>query len=458
MKRVALLAVVAVIIFQCCFVFAGCGKEKEIKTTQNKALDVQDLNGYTFTIATLWPTIAWPSAGTTVYAQEVVQKKYDRLGKDYNVKVEMKALDPYYAIDEIRTAVLSGDKYADYIQLDYERYQGLIRGNLLRPLDDIMDLSQEKYFPLNTEAATYNGKQYGFEFLAPVPTGIFCVYNRTLIEDKLKLPSVSELVLNKKWTWDKFQEYAAACIADTDGDGTSDQFGYGTIDWGANNFEKPMIWANGGRIAVKGKDGKYSCGLLDDSVIETLNFIRKINYELKLNNPKNGVEGDSYQDYRAFLEGNVGFMFTSIDALSEISSKFKDDWGIAPVPMGPKAKDYTALSQGTLAWGMPISNKDYEKSVICMEALSAPVNASTNDDLNVYYDEIKNNYFSKDEDFKILQLIWDATEFDVANGMTEYGELANPINDCTRSNTSTPLVAMQEVFDKYSGYVNEYLN
>lgn len=71
-------------------------------------------------------------------------------------------------------------------------------------------------------------------------------FNLQMLQDN-NLEDPRELYKRGEWTWDKFIEYAKALTQDTDGDGTTDQFGY--CGFHQETFEQLMM-SNGANIAA----------------------------------------------------------------------------------------------------------------------------------------------------------------------------------------------------------------
>jgi len=83
---------------------------------------------------------------------------------------------------------------------------------------------------------------------------------REMLENE-KCEDPYDLVKSNNWTFAKFQEICKKVTKSLSG-GAVDQWGLTTVDWHANNFEKPMIFANGGTMIAKNNEGKYQFSLL----------------------------------------------------------------------------------------------------------------------------------------------------------------------------------------------------
>jgi hypothetical protein len=70
-------------------------------------------------------------------------------------------------------------------------------------------------------------------------------FNLQMLQDN-NLEDPRELVKRGEWTWDKFIEYAKVLTQDTDGDGTTDQYGYSGFH--QETFEQ-LLMSNGASIA-----------------------------------------------------------------------------------------------------------------------------------------------------------------------------------------------------------------
>lgn len=109
----------------------------------------------------------------------------------------------------------------------------------LYPLDTLLDsskaLSRGDLYPATLKAFTYNG---ALQCLPQNLSSPVIYYNKALFD------AAGIAYPKEGWTWDDFVTTARALTVDTDGDGTTDQFGFGTSVQAMRLA--PFVWQNGG--------------------------------------------------------------------------------------------------------------------------------------------------------------------------------------------------------------------
>jgi len=178
----------------------------------------------------------------------------------------------------------------------------------------------------------------------------FVVYNKTLFERE-GLPDLYELYLNNEWTWDKATEIAIKATQDTDGDGEIDQWGIvdarSTVLAVSNGASMTSVDENG-RVIFTGDDPAY---------IEALELQHHWWTELKVQMPTYG--STTLRD--TFITGKAAMhLGMTAHGLADILDMMTDEWGIVPLPMGPRADRYHWTVQALNTTLIPINAKDPE--------------------------------------------------------------------------------------------------
>lgn len=178
----------------------------------------------------------------------------------------------------------------------------------------------------------------------------FVVYNKTLFERE-GLPDLYELYLNNEWTWDKATEIAIKATQDIDGDGEIDQWGIvdarSTVLAVSNGASMTSVDENG-RVIFTGDDPAY---------IEALELQHHWWTELKVQMPTYG--STTLRD--TFINGKAAMhLGMTAHGLADILDMMTDEWGIVPLPMGPRADRYHWTVQALKTTLIPINAKDPE--------------------------------------------------------------------------------------------------
>ena len=433
---------------------SGAASTGGSEPTSSTAKEVVDLGGYTFTWATLWEWYNYPEAGKSDYG-DARRALYDEVQEKYKCKIEKVAIAADTFFDQVNTAVMSGDKFADFIEVDYQRYQVLNRTKSLMDLKTIegFDVNQEKFFKNHTDAYTNGNSVYGVQYqLAQRAYGSFMFYNKTLLKNE-GLEDPYELVKADNWTFAKFQELCKALTTSKSG-GEIDQWGVGVVDWHANNFEKPMIFANGGSIIRENSEGKLSFGLLDTAAQNALNYLHQLEYVDSVLVP---ADRDMVGTFNA---AQAGFFVGSVDHFEALNANFKEgyEWSLVPLPKGPDASDYQQMSVSSNNWVMLKNNTaDAKKAAIVFDAISEPIHGSLAADEDAYFEGLLYNTFGGDEHtVEMMKLCADKTVVDRSWGMSGADQIGAAIYACVRDTEYTPQAAMESISGVINGYIEGF--
>lgn len=419
---------------------------------------VQDLGGYEFTWATIWNWANYPEAGATEYGDKRLAR-YEEIEKKYNCKIKNVTLNAVSFSNELATSVAAGNKYYDFFELDYARFQTI--ASSLKPLNDLggINVNADKFNKKVNSITTKDGKVYGLCYdYQRMPVGYMLFYNKSLI-DANGLEDPYELVKSNNWTFAKFEEMCKKLTKRTDG-GEINQWGLAGIDWNAQSIELPFIFANGGSIIKKNDQDKWTFALLDNNAQEALNYLNKWFYTDKILTSSSGR--DLYAGFNKWLNGEVGFFVGTQDYLFSITgkdSKIKEDmeWGFVPLPIGPGADSYINMANDINCWSMMNSNADAEKAAIIFNAISEPVYSSYEEDKEEYFDAFKANRLQGDDKwFEMYNLCCDSVVADASWGMQGSDILGEAIYSCTRSVTKTPKAAMETIANNMEYWIGSF--
>ncbi len=195
----------------------------------------------------------------------------------------------------------------------------------LEPMDRYVDQwgYRDDFSPGLVESATLDGKLYG----APWYAGA-----RGLIYRK---DWFKEAGLEAPKTWDEFLQAAKVLTKDTDKDGKIDRYGFALQGNGRHTW-LPLIWQNGGEIAVR-KDGKWVSAIDQPAAVEALKWFTELLTRYKVT-PEASVTWGALEARQAFALGKAAMFIEGSWGLEPILKSNPDLEGKIGVAMMPRGK------------------------------------------------------------------------------------------------------------------------
>jgi hypothetical protein len=270
----------------------------------------------------------------SVSDEELAQKMFDALKnveEKYNVRIEYVNLT-YDGIQEsINTSVLAGKPDCDIYLTEPAFGIPAVANGYATDLSKVLPadadiLTDQNYLTtinINGIDGTYFMLPVGGE---SVPGSSYVLsFNKQMLDDA-GLENPNDLYARGEWTWDKWREYLLKLTKDTDGDGVTDVYGFGSrYDW---LFEY-LNMSNGTAVASTNKEN-----LSSKEVGETLDFIYNMYNVDHVANPWN--EDDWNYNQNAYVNGEVACWFEQAwiaDANKDAELSFEQIW--CPMPIGP---------------------------------------------------------------------------------------------------------------------------
>ena len=408
---------------------SGCGK-KNLR-------EPQDLEGFEFSWFSPWYWVNYPEDGASSYGDKRLAQ-YESVVKDYNMSgITNLEVSPEAMLTEIQKAALAGEKFADFIEVDYFTYQVLLINGSLQPLNEIegFDTTQEKFYKQYTDMFSRDGKVYGLQYQIPqLSAGSFVYFNKTLLENE-NMESPYDLYEKGEWTFAKFKEMLVKLTKPN-----QDQWGFSGVDWHGNNIEKPFIFANGGAVARRTEDGQVKFAMQENQALEALQYL----YDIETGNKTMLEVENADEGIKEFAAGKVAFWIGNIDNMGGINENMEDyEWGLVPIPKGPSATDYVQVDPVPRAWVMLNTNPDKVKAAIAFDAISDPVTGSVKDDEELYYSEFERRSLNKDSKaMEMYRLCVDKLTTDIG-WVQNMDQLTPFIEACVKENSQTPSAAME---------------
>jgi len=235
---------------------------------------------------------------------------------------------------------------ADVVLLNYRRYAAYAARGALEPLGPYLERST-----LLNQADFYQEAIQPFvwkEQLMCIPqnlSSLVVYYNR----DLFRAAGLADPA--RDWTWDDFLAAAQTLTRDTDSDGQTDQYGFGTE---VSIFRvAPFIWQNGGEL-VDNLEAPTRLTLDTPEARTALQWF--IDLQLRHKVVPDAVAEAAEDSESRFLNGRLGMFLNSRRGVPTYRTIEGFDWDVAPLPRG-------AQQAGILhadAYCMPVvsENKD----------------------------------------------------------------------------------------------------
>ncbi|MGE5586469.1 MAG: sugar ABC transporter substrate-binding protein [Bacillota bacterium] len=190
-----------------------------------------------------------------------------------------------------------------------------------------------EFVPALVESATLDSKLYGLPWYA----GNRCMIYR---KDWFEAAGIKEFPR----TWTEFIEVAKKLTKDLDGDGKVDRFGF-SVNGGSQHEFMPLIWMNGGEIAVKTDKG-WRSNVDSPEAIEAIRFFTDLYLKHKVS-PEGSITWSVLNSRKAFTTETLAVV---ID-LPLLVEKFQKDnpnlagkIGVAPIPYSKRPASFTGGS------------------------------------------------------------------------------------------------------------------
>lgn len=301
-------------------------------------------------------------ADSSVSDEELAQKHFDivkEVEDKYNVKIEFVNLTFTGVQESINTSVLAGTPDCDIYEVDLSWGIPAALNGFAANLEDFLPSDSDIFndqmvftqLDIGTDEGVYLFQTNHAEMV--LANTYMLAYNKQML-DEAGLEDPNALYERGEWTWDKWREYLLALTQDTDGDGVTDVYGYGSR-WDFLVYN--LLMSNGTGIAMSPEEN-----LSSPEVAEVLDFIYNLYNVDHVANPWNGDDFDYNQN--CYMDGRVAFW---IDA-AWISSANQDstlgfDVVWCPWPIGPSGDEATNkfknVSSGN-AWMIPVGVENPE--------------------------------------------------------------------------------------------------
>lgn len=396
--------------------------ETERSEIKDNLPDDFNLGGKVITILTRngnYRTLDIDGGGTTsgeVVSDAVYQRTLaveERLGFKFNV---IENADGYEVIGtQLSNTVNSGDDIYQIASISCNGTMGMSLDYIFQPVQDSMylDLDQPWWWKEAILEGSMDGKTVRYFFgdanLTAYNYSGAMLFNKALFENGIgSTDDFYQLVLDRKWTFDKMAEYAQQLRQDLNGNETVDIDDLHGLYLDTKEYIKFFEYATDLRRYTRGENG---LPIIDYDVDKATSILEKL-YGLIKNTP--GVYWDPAERSRrrdVFANGNAVFYATILgDAYNATIRNMSDPYGIIPYPMLDEAQgEYnTFIHNSSATFAIPITNKDPESSCAALEALCAESYRSV---IEVYFETgLKTKYSADSKSAQCIDIIRKVTK------------------------------------------------
>ncbi len=172
------------------------------------------------------------------------------------------------------------------------------------------------------------------------------------------------------WTWTDFRRAAEAVVADADGDGRDDVFGF---DFPRNLYQWiPFVWSAGGDILAPGGSG--AAGYLDGlEALEAYRFLTGLAEDGLTPGAQFVQQGDPAREAR-FASGGQAFLLSghwTLPVFRDLVGAGALDLAILPIPHHPSRAAATSVLYAS-GWAVPPNARELRRAIDLAGFLASP--------------------------------------------------------------------------------------
>ena len=414
----------------------------------------ENVEQQTFTIVTDDATAFYQSESTAGAVSIALEERNTFLRDTYGAEIIVKQVDSATLTEELQVAVLSGLDYCDMISVSASETVKLYSAGLLEDMNTLPDFNVESdYFDekIGKSLATNNSL-----YLLPDPTAMVydeayvLFYNRDLIkvyetteestdessentdensesEEEQTETTLENLVMQGKWTWDKFDEIsreaASYVYSHSSGDLDTDIFAFSAYE--TETVYPLAMWASCGHKLI---DNTYrnpvGVSMESEEIITIADYLMDI-YNVKGKYP---LEGDDAA--LAFEDGRLAFFCNKMSYLYSLrnGSDKGSNFGFVPLPKYDENQSeyYTLVSNNARVISVPktLATAGEERRKFVSTIISATCAAGSTTMREAYHNSRLADYINSNGEIVMLDTICDSITFDFA---TVYGSSINEI-------------------------------
>jgi len=476
--------------------FAGCKKDTDAASSKNVSKvttsmdnteivdqyadknhptlpETMDLGGFEMTFATPQPKYLIPEEGKSpegdlmLEALREAQKKYNFTA--YVLEVDNDGWD------EAMTAIVSGEEYANVIMPCIHQSGTFLQSRLCadyleNDIAQYIDMNQPWWNDTMAYASNVLGSVYAGASAIQSPadaTGII-LFNKTMLKDIGVDPNaLYEHWEKMTWTWDTFVSYAKKANKDLDGNGAMDS----TDDrWGfvAPGYDCAQTFCSTARVAsVTTTDGMNPTYTFNTS--HAITTLTKLNALFTTDGIycQKSWDNNTRMYEQMFCGGRALFFGGGLgDIARECYREMEDEFGIMPMPLGPKdgggwqEKYMSLVNHNFRLCIIPATVEDKASTAFILEALTFNYFKIINEKV----DTMANLYLKDDKSVEIANTIYNTSTFEISqflysiNGYAWNSNVDGKIRDVVVNPNYDVSGTMNAAADLAQQMIDDYFN
>jgi ABC-type glycerol-3-phosphate transport system substrate-binding protein len=197
----------------------------------------------------------------------------------------------------------------------------------------------------------------------------FLFFNKRLFEEAGIDPEEPyDLQASGDWTWDVFMDYCERLTRDTNGDGTTDVYGYVGFEIEA---AQGFLFSNNAQFIKRDENGLFYNAMNEPEFLEAMQFAKEINERGYWCPSPEGAEWNWF--VTGFHDGYAAMIIREMYSTGEWED-MADDWGVVFAPKGPRAENYkTYFQENVYCLPHNISKEDAEELMFAYNLYTEPL-------------------------------------------------------------------------------------
>lgn len=286
--------------------------------------------------------MAWGNPQQLAVEREIIEQFNQGCAqRGQRVRVEL-FMPPAGGYGQKLRLMLASGSAPDIMRVDHYDFPSLVPRGYFRDVTELADndpeFSLSDFHPAAVREDRYRGRLYGVN----VQWGtVICYYNKDLFAQAL-LPDPYELWKQGRWTWDTFEQCAAALTLQKDG--KTVQYGFnmpGVGSGGVTNWSWFLwVWGQGGEML---SDDGSTCLLDSPQTMAAFQRYRDLRHRLKVS----PTPADTIASAFSFESGNIAMEMNYAGLSPRYRENIRDfAWDVVPTPAPAAPVSPYALVKG----------------------------------------------------------------------------------------------------------------
>ncbi len=418
----------------------------------------QTFEKQSFVIATDTPTVFIADEENGGRINGAVRDRNDYLYDTYGADIEIKEVTTANITKDIKAALESGTHYSDMISVSARKTVELSKAGLLYNMNLLpeFDLDSGLFDEWLAKSLATNQTLY----ILPDPTAL--VYDETyaMFYSKELVSSVTDeslesLVMQGKWTWDRFYEITQNFANSTDMQ--NGRFGYASYT-GGKTLAKMMWVSSGERIVDNTYKNPVEFSMEQQDIVDISRDLKKY-YNT---NARLALEGNDATD--AFESGRLAFVCNRLSylfALRDGTGK-GNEYGFLPMPKYSEEQTrycgVTDTEGHVLSVPATMEFADEDRRRFVSTVISATCGLGGKTVKNAYVNSLLALYLNDNAETVMIETICDSSTFDFT---VVYGESSIEIERPTCGAVADYVdygSGLTQTIDMFIGSFNNYVN